>query len=230
MEEMTLTASSCTVGDILGTLGPYAQDYIRPDGLGIHATSFSGFVSIQVSNISSVTSSVAGPVQKVTFTAIHQEELSASAEDEVCISLVAHTLGEHVVYFGGNLSIDNIERTVAAMTKLQEIHLDCPLLDHRFLRQDLSGPLPNEKLFPSLRHLHPKDTLLYNGDWSPIIPYLTHQTSGGQRISLTISGTPQHACKEVLRDMKGLVEELVLDLVSDDDCPLDYCWISEEEV
>ena len=232
MDEIKLTVSRCTVGNIMGTLGSYVQDYIQRDGrfrdgLGIHVTSLNGFVSIQASTISSVT----GPVQKVkfaTFTAIHREDLSVSA-DGLCTGFVAYTPREHVVYFGGNLGINALRRTVVAMPKLQELHLLSPMLDHRFLQPDSGGPLANEKLFPSLQHLHLEDTFLSEDDWSPIIPYLTHQTSGGQRISLTISGDPQHICRDVLREMEGLVEELVLNLTLEDDCPIDYCSISERE-
>ena len=232
MDEMKLTVSHCTVRDILGTLGPYIQDYIRrdgrfQDGLGIHVTSFTDSISIQASAISNAT----GSFQKVTFatfTAIHRQDLSMSAEDELCINLVAHTPREHVVYFGGNTSIHPMEETVAAMPKLQELHLINQMLDDRFLHPSLGGPFVNGKLFPSLQHLHLEDTFLYEGHWSPIIPYLIHQTSGGQRISLTISGKPQHICKDVLRDMKGLAEELVLDLVLEDSCPIDYCSVFED--
>jgi len=230
MDEMTLTVSRCTVGNILGTLGLYVQDYIRRDGrfrdgLGIHVTSSNDLVSIQASTVSNVT----GPFQKVTFatfTAIHREGLLISAEDGLCTGFIAHTPRDHVVYFGGNPSIDTLRRTAVAMPKLQELHLLNPMLDFMFLRLGLGGPLANVKLFPSLRHLHLEDTFLYEDNWSSIIPYLTHQTSGGQRISLTISGEPQHICWDVLRDMKGLVEELVLNLTLEDDCPINYCSIS----
>ena len=228
MDGMTLSVSSCTVGDISGTLGPYIQHYIRRDGrfrggLGIHVTSFRDLVSIRASTVSNVT----GPIQTVTFArfiAVHEQDLSVSAEEELSINLVAQTPREYVVSFGGD-SAELIRRTAAAMPKLQELYLLTPMLRHTFLRADLGEPLADEKLFPSLRHLHLEDTLLCEDDWSPIIPYLTHQTSGGQRISLTISGEPQHICRDVLRDMKGLVEELVLDLILEDDCPIDYCSI-----
>jgi len=233
MDEMTLAVSRCTVWDILRTLGPYVQDYIWRDGrfrdgLGIHVTSFNGFVSVRASTISSVT----GPVQRITFatlTAMHREHLSISAEEQLYIDLVARTPREHIVYFCGNPSVYSMGRTIATMSKLQELHLINPTLGHRFLRPDLDGPLANEKLFPSLRHLHLENTFLCDDDWSPIIPYLTHQTSGDQRISLTISGERQHICEDVLWEMKGLVGELVLGLILDDDCPLDYCSISGEE-
>ena len=56
------------------------------------------------------------------------------------------------------------------------------------------------------------------------MPYLIHQTSSGQEISLSISGVGYHH-KDVLREIERLVEEFVLDLVWDHDCPLDYCSI-----
>jgi hypothetical protein len=106
MDEMTLTVSRCTVGDISVTLGPYVQDYARRDGrfrggFGIDVASFTDPAPTRASTISSTTR----PVHKVTFatlTAIHREDLSTSAKvDEPCINLVAHTPGPHVVYFGG---------------------------------------------------------------------------------------------------------------------------------
>lgn len=100
------------MGDILGTLEPYMQDYIRrdgrfQDGFGIHITSFSYFISIQASAISSAI----GPVQKVTFatfTVIHRQGLLITAEDKLCIDFVGYTPREHIVYSGGNLNIDTI--------------------------------------------------------------------------------------------------------------------------
>lgn len=55
-----------------------------------------------------------GPAQRVTFatfTAIHREGPSISADDELCINLAGHTPREHVVYSGGNLSTDSARGT-----------------------------------------------------------------------------------------------------------------------
>jgi hypothetical protein len=138
MDEMTLNVSSCTVGKISVILGQYAQDYTRRDGrfrggFEIDAASFIDRAPTWASTISSTTM----PVHKVMFatlTAIHREDLSISSKvDELCINLVAHTPGAHVVYFG-RASIDSTKRTVAAMPKIQELRLINTMLDHRFLR------------------------------------------------------------------------------------------------
>jgi hypothetical protein len=227
MDKIALSVLRCTVEDILGTLGPYVQGYIQRDGrfrdgLGIHVTSYTRLVLVRVTS----------PISKITFakfTATLQDELPLPVENRLCIDFVAHIPGEYVEYFGGEVSVDVVRGIVATMPKIQKLHLTGALLAGRFLQPDLDGPRSNEKLLPSLRWLHLKNTALNEDDWSPIIPYLIHQTSGGQEISLRIEGARQHICKDVLKKIKDLVEELVLELILDDDCPFDYCSVSEEE-
>ena len=234
MDAMTLFPGHGTTEEISGTFGPYVRDYIRRDGrfrggLGVQVKTLVHSITIQVSTISSFT----GPIQKVpfaTFTVMHRRDLAISIKKKLYIDLIAHTPGEHVVYFGANLLIDVVRGAVAAMPNLQELHLAGPILALRSLQPNPDGPLA-KKLLPSLRRLHMKDAPVHENNWGLIIPYLTHQTSGGQRISLTISssGGPRHICKDVLEEMKDLVEELVLDLTLDDACPLDRCSASREE-
>ena len=233
MDGIMLTMLHCTVEDILGTLGPYMQDYIQRDGrfrdeLGIHHTSCFTSISTDVSIISSVT----GPIQKVTFAtfiAILQNELSPAAESKLCIDFVAHIPGEHVVYFCGGVRADAVGRIVAGMPKIRELHLTGALSVYGLLHPGLGGPLANNRLLPSLQRLRLENIMLNEDAWSPIIPYLAYQTSGGQRISLTISGRSQHICKGVLRKITDLVEELVLELTLDEDCPFTFGGCSASE-
>ena len=231
MSQMTLVVFNCTVEDTLGTLGPYIQEYIQRDGrfrygLGIHVISHNNTVSIDASAVSSVT----GPISKATFatfTAVLQDELPLPAGNKLCIDLVAYVPKERVVYFGGDMTTDVVKGVVATMPTIRELHLTRPSLVSRFLQPDPDGPLANQKLLPSLQRLRLENAV--SKDWSPIIPYLRHQTSEGQRISLTIEGLRQHICRDVLRRIEDLVEEFDLDLTLDDDCPLEYCSVSEEE-
>ena len=79
----------------------------------------------------------------------------------------------------------------------------------------VSAPLCHLKEFFPSGSLHPVIQLLHR---------LNHrQTSGGQGISLTISGTGRLICRGVLNRMASLVEELDLDLDLDDSCPHGYC-------
>ena len=163
---------------------------------------------------------------KVQLKGLLQENLPPHAEERLCIDFVAHTPREHVVYFGGDLTMYSLKTIVTTMPNIQELHLTSGRVADGFLLPDPDEPVANGKLLPSLRHLRLED--LYEDDWSPLLPYLTHQTSGGQKISLTISGGSHHICKDVLREIESLVEEFVLGFVWDHNCPLDYCSISEE--
>ena len=233
LDWMALTVFHCTVEDTLGILGPYVQAYVQRDGrfrdgLGILISFTEDSISIQTSAISNV----AGSIQKdpfATFTAMLQGNLPPSAQDNLCINFVAHVPREHVMYFSGGMNMGAVRGIISTMPNIQELHLSDVTLADGFLRPDPDGPHANKKLLPSLRRLHLEYICLNDDDWSPLIAYLTHQTLDGQRISLALSGGCQHICKDTVEEIRGLVEEFVLDLILEDCCPFDYCLVSEEE-
>jgi hypothetical protein len=233
-ESIKLTLYRCTVENILETLGPYVRDYLRRDGrsrdkLGLVADSDHDFISVEASNISTTN----GPTQRITFAtfiAVLWETIPPSAEDKLCIDFVACIPRGHAIYFGGQLNTNAVKEIVPAMPKIQELHLNCAgMLSDGFLQPDPDGPLANTKLFPSLRRLHLEYIVPYDDDWTPLLSYLTHQTSGGQVISFSLSGKHIHICKDVVRDIEGLVEEFTLNLTLEADCPFDSCSGDEED-
>ena len=233
MDELALSICKCTAEDILGTLGPLARDHIQRDGrlrdrLGIFVKCFPDSISIQANAIKN-TGDQAQRLTFATFTANLKQGTFFSGNYQLCIDFVAHLPVEPVVYFGGDLSMDIVKEIIPTMPNIQELHLIHAQLEYGFLLLNPKEPLAHKKLLPSLQRLFLEDVILDDEGWSPLIPYLTHQTSSGQRISLTISGQSEHICKDVLKEMEGFVEELVLDLLLDDDCPFDYCVLSEEE-
>jgi hypothetical protein len=233
MDKIALGVLRCTAEDILGTFGPYVQDYIQRggrfrDGLGVHVASYTSHVSVRINAISRLTRPNS-MVMFARFEATLQDELPLPAENKLWIDFVAHIPGEHVVCLSGEASVDVVRGVVATMPKIRILHLTGAFLVGRFLQPDPDGPLSNKKLLPSLQWLKLKNTALTEDGWSPIIPYLTHLASGGQRILLTIEGPRQHICKDVLKKIKGLVGDLFLKLTLDDDCPFDRCSGSEEE-
>ena len=196
--------------------------------MGIFVNSYSQWVSIQAST----PSNVEGRIRRValaTFSAMLLENLPAPAGDKLCIDFAAYAPREKVVYFGGDLSMAAVRGIVPTMPEIKELHLTSAVLSDMFLQPDPDGPLANTKLLPSLRHLRLEDIVLDDHDWSPLLPYLAHQTSSGQVISLTLSGEPIHVCKDVMNDIKGLVDEFILDLSLDNDCPFDYCLADEDD-
>ena len=230
--DIVLVVSGCTVEDTLGTLGSYMQDYFRRDGrhrdgLGIFVHPIPSSVSVQASTISSVK----GSTQKVTFatfTALLRERHYSLAIDKLCIDLLAYTPREQVVYFGGDMGMDVVRETVPAMPKIQELHLAGAFLSDGFLRPDPAGSLADTKLLPSLRHLHLEDTVLDDDDWSPLLSFLSYQTSGGQAVALTLSGGPSHICRNVEIDIEGLVHGFTLDLPLNETSPFYYCSVCGE--
>jgi len=233
MDGMALVVSGCTVEDILETLGPYLRDYLRrdrrvQDGLGISVNSLGHCVSIQASTISDASGPTWG-VAFATFTAILRDTLPLQTVDRLCIDFVAYTPRDRVVHFGGDLSMEAIRVLAPTMPEIKELHLAGAILATRFLQPDPDGPLASAKLFPSLQHIHLEDIILDDDDWSPLLPYLVHQTSHSQVVSLKLSGERVHICKDMVRDIKGLVDEFILDLPLDEECPFDYCSASEGE-
>jgi CRISPR/Cas system-associated exonuclease Cas4 (RecB family) len=74
-----------------------------------------------------------------------------------------------------------------------------------------------------LKHLHLEKVLMYQKQWGPgwdpLLSYLAHQTSDGQRISVTISERPRHICRDVVDEMRRLVEKLVVPVTKYGGCP-----------
>jgi len=127
MSKIVLVVYRCTVEDILGTLGPYIQEYIQRDGrfrygLGIHVISHNNTVSIGVSAASTVTRPIPGATF-ATFTAMLQDELPLAAANKLCIDFVAHVPKEHVVYFDGDMTTDQPAESSSKITCRRTHHL-----------------------------------------------------------------------------------------------------------
>ena len=233
MDHTTLNFTRCAVEDVLGILGPYVRHHIQrdgrfQDGLGILVDHPFHSVSILVSAIKSVE----GLVQNVNFakfTAVLRHSSSRRDMAQLCAKFVAQVPVEHVVNFGGDLSMDAVEEMVSMMPNIQRLHLTNARLYDGFLQPNSEGPLAQKKLLPSLRHLWLDNPVPDDKSWRSILPYLTHQTSNGQRISLIITGRREHICKDVVKEMEILVDNLILDLILDDECPFDLCIRSEED-
>jgi len=200
--------------------------------LAIGGTSHDPTTSQILSIRASTFSDGKGPTQGVafaTFTAMYLETLPLQAEDKLHVDFAAFTPREQVVHFGGNLRMEVLTEIVPTMPRFKELHLTRPVLSDGFLRPDPDGPLAGKKFLPSLRHLHLEDVVLDDDDWSPLLAYLVYQVSGDQVVSLTLSGELVHICKDVVEDIKALVDEFTLDLPLDKVCPFVYCSANDKE-
>jgi len=230
LDKTSLTFFSCWVEDI-PEIVPYVQDYLQRDGrfrdgLGVFVTSFYESISIEASTASETDSpslSSTARVPFVMFMAVFKQSLPLDMQNKLCIDLIKSTPMEHVTYFRGKMETCILEEAISAMPNIQELHLVSVDMSDGFLRPDTNGPLSNAKPLPSLRYLHLEDIFTDPVDWSSLISYLVRQTSGGQAISLRITGDPIHICPRVAEKIMGLVEEFVLDLTLDEECPFDIC-------
>jgi len=79
-------------------------------------------------------------------------------------------------------------------------------------------PHSDTKLFPSLRYLHLENVSSNDVDWNHLKVYLVHQTSGGQAISLRVSGGAFRMRPEMENEIKDLVEEFTYESGCGCDC------------
>ena len=217
----------CMVEDILGTLGPYLRDYVRRDGrfqngLGIFVKSDRNVIQVDLSIAGGANGPGLSPPDRAPLASVEvspRKSLPPEMLDGLTVDLLTHIPKESVVCLGTSLGQDAVKGIVAAMPNIQELRLVCPKLTERFLQPNPDGPLANTKLLPSLRYLHLEYTDVCDG-WYLLLPYLAHQTSGGQVVSLRICGGNDHICSFVVENIESLVEEFILNMTLEQGCPL----------
>jgi len=240
LDETTLTFyCDCPVEEVSGFLGPYIRDHLRRDGrfrdgLEISVISLADTIEIEVGTTSGTNGTNLPPPDRprfASFTAVFKDALPLDAQDKLCIDFLTCTPMESVICSSGKLITRPLEQIIAAMPNIQELYLENVEMSEGFLQPASDGPLATTKLLPSLRHLHLEGPLMEmdRGDWGPLVSYLTHQTSGNQVISLTITGVYVHICSHMVEDVKSLVGELILYPIPDEKCPLGICQRDEED-
>ena len=226
-------AITLTAEEIPRTLGPYVRDCILRDSrfrdrLGVCVNASFSSMTIDAVIVDSDGLSIS-PVERPSPLMLElevEEGLTPSGLDRLFTDFAAHLPREHVVLFEGNIGPESMKEIASMMPNIQELHLVRALLSDGFLQPDPCGPWADTKLLPSLRYLHLES--MDENEWSPLLPYLAHQTAGGQAVSLRIAGPSGHICPPVMESIKGLVQELVLEFDSDDPCPLNICQEDEK--
>ena len=106
---------------------------------------------------------------------------------------------------------------LAAIPNIESLRLFESVVSDTFLRKD-SESSSQPKLLPYLRSLCLDCVAPQNDDdWSPLVTYITHQTSGGQSISLRLCGEYPTLPPKVVSEIEDLVEEFNLGYCSDDE-------------
>ena len=208
LDDMWLSGSNPTAGDISQTLAPYMRDYFRRDArfqgrLGVNFSSSHDTISIVVGVVGTQTVAPGLKAPRVSF---RIDDFIPEALGQLVINLSALIPQEHVVSFRAGFSVWPPEELFFMMPKIEMLHLSDLRLSEGFLQP--KRPHANTKLFPSLRLLHLEDVVFLNeGDWSHFMTYLVHQTLDGQNISLVVVGDFPHDCPEIVNGINGLVKE-----------------------
>ncbi|KAF9782958.1 hypothetical protein BJ322DRAFT_185346 [Thelephora terrestris] len=221
MDVNYMSLFNCTSEAVSRTFGPFLRDCLLRDGrflnqlvISVELYSRWAYINAAVAgDTNGLTLSPVGRPPFLTFSLSPRDDLPPQASEKLFANVVAQIPGEYVVSLKGTGNLNVIKEAVTAMPNIRRLQLvDVPLSDG-FLQPDPCGSHANTKLLPSLRYLHLHDTVAK--DWRPLIPYLIHQTSGGQAVSLRITGESVDICPSVMERIKELVEELVLELTWD---------------
>lgn len=140
-----------------------------------------------------------------------------------CFDLVAFIPRDRPCCFTTNFPANLLESLLFLMPNIEELRLNDAVLSEGFLQPNPYGLYAGSKLLPSLRKLSLEDVTVKDDNWGHLKSYLTHQTSGGQAISLEIRGGLVHLCPGVRKEIEGLVEKFKCELAPGTSCPLGQC-------
>ena len=144
-----------------------------------------------------------------TFTMILPPRSSTEVRNKLCIDIFAHLPRERVIYLETNLSTDLMEELLVTMPNIEALHLAGAAMLEWFQLPHPHGPHAHKELFPSLQCLYLESVVMEDGNWYPLVRYLTHQTFGGPRITLGVFGNGVHICSDVREQIMGLVERFL---------------------
>jgi len=216
IESASLEFYNCKFEEAYEIIGPYIRNYLQRDPRFRNRLEISTLYSSYSTSISTI--AVAAeywgpnlPPQVDSPCAAFKIGLSrrvpSNLRRKLNIKILALLPLESIVSFKTNLRAT--EEVLVVVPNLEVLHLVGPGVSNGFLLPDPDGPNAHKKLLPHLRWLKLEDPKALDGDWNPLITYLTHQTSDGQTVSLDVFDEI-HICPEMVEQIDDLVEEFNL--------------------
>jgi len=208
LDLMHLDLTQCAGEVVSELLEPYLRAQIRRDDrfqnrLGIQLSCRDDSISFGVGVLGKLDTfpmALGHDYPSVSFSAGFRRSLPRGAIEKACTTLIAAVPREHVVGFTGEPNIHAVRDLPVTIPNDENLYIVGSEISNTFLQPD---PLSNTNLLPSLQHLClDYFTPQNDDDWGPLMAYLTHQTSGGQAISLI--------SPEVVRVIESLVDEFLL--------------------
>jgi len=216
IDSAQLELFDCKFEEAYEIIGPYIRDYLQRDPrfrdrLEISASSTSHCTSI---NASTVGVGYCGPIPLphddspcANFQMTLSNRIHPNVGKRLGTNVLALLSSESVVGLKTNFLVTEV--VVASMPNLEALCLVNPVVLDKFLLLDPDGPNADKKLLPRLRRLQLEEPKVEEGNWSPLVTYLDHQTSDGQAVSLKVFGKVVHVCSDVVKQIEDLVEEFV---------------------
>lgn len=214
MGKLQLSFDGCTLEGIRRDIGPYIRDHFQCHER--HRDRLCVFVEIGIRRLL-IQACVVGFGDEIhnrspphtTFAIKLPDNTSGEERDKLSTDIFEFLPQELIVFLETNLSAGAMKKLLINMPNIEVFNLSDPVVSSGFLLPDPGGPNAHKKLLPSLRLLRLEYRVgVGSNDWSPLIRYLTHQTSGNQPVSLIVSGDEVHICWEVQMQIGSLIEGL----------------------
>ena len=139
-------------------------------------------------------------VDVVLSGAPHSDVLKRAALD-----LSAYAPPEDVVYFRMYNTFGTGVDTYARFPNLRALSFDGISLSTAFPNPNQTG---EGKISPSLEHILLEHMVVDDASWSPLVTFLAHRVSSGNRLDTLVIISSPHMCTDVTESIRGMVREL----------------------
>ena len=215
---LSLAFHGCNVVDISRIIGPHLQDHLQccdrsQNGLDLFISS--GNPAYREPHITFH----AGDAGEINFSAPSRAEVNTSIEitillngephrdvlERAALDLISHTPREEVVRLRIHNDPTDMVDTYTKFPNLRVLSFDRMPLSAAFPNQNL---IEEGKFFPSLERVLLEEMVVDGADWSPLVTFLAHRASSGNRLDTLLIVRSPHMCPEVMEGIKGMVREL----------------------
>ena len=215
LDSVYLNLSECAAGVTSDFLEHYLRDRIQRDNrfrgrLKLRVFCASNYISFDINTLGEFNTPPMQPENNypsIWFSGQLRDKIPRGGGAKLCTDLIASIPRERVVDLMVGFDAYTMKNLLVTMPNIGS---PCPT---GFAVSDTPlqpGPRSEKKLLPSLRHLHLKYFTQQDNDWGALVAYLTHQTSGGQTISLRLQWGNPPVPPEVVEEVEGLVDKVIL--------------------
>ena len=216
MDRLALTLHGCDIMDISRTIGPYIRDHLqrrdRPqDGLNL-------LVSHEDACCRPHVIFHAGNARRIDFAAPSEADINTFVRVDIvlrrepCRDVLEGVIHDLTTYAPPgevvHLRVYDVAARVDTYTQfpnLRALSFDNISLPAAFPNPNLVG---ERNIFPALEHIFLEDMDMEVEDWSPVVTFLAHRVSSGNRLDTLVIARHPDMCPEVVESIRGMVREL----------------------